>query len=129
MSEAQGATDQVFPAYAGVIRTFGTLWLMHGGIPRVCGGEPSGYSQNSGVASYSPRMRGCSAERSGERWRSEVFPAHAGVFRDSLQCKKDGFCIPRACGGVFIFYKFTKTTKNNCVPFSPYKEKKPSGCT
>ena len=91
----------VFPAYAGM---FQGVEVINGpvfdGFPRVCGDVPASLNLIAFATGFSPRMRGCSLQRSGSNQGVHVFPAYAGMFRPQ---GRRGFYhrrFPRVCGDV-----------------------------
>ena len=92
--------DQLFPAHAGVFPV--GLPDLSGGIalPRARGG----ISVSAQMAEYqrfsSPRTRGYFRAQVVPVHRTPLFPAHAGVFPNSLAWSCSSASLPRARGGI-----------------------------
>ena len=73
----------VFPAYAGMflVLVMKNIWVLR--FPRVCGDVPPLITISVKIATFSPRMRGCSAHGTGYMPKYTVFPAYAGMFRNN----------------------------------------------
>ena len=93
----------VFPAHAGVFLYFCTTSALPLSLPRSCGGVSSDSQVAQGSIGSSPLMRGCFQVIQEAESDEEVFPAHAGVFLYSGGFKREGFRLPRSCGGVSYF--------------------------
>ena len=95
-----GASQGVFPAYAGMFLSIAPLGSGCAGFPRVCGDVPNTRQKAIDLDAFSPRMRGCSAREEGRIDALDVFPAYAGMLRTlggSAWIKR---CFPRVCGDV-----------------------------
>ena len=77
------ATDiaAVFPAHAGMFRSRILKTTYKPCFPRARGDVPQIDSQIRQIGGFSPRTRGCSYFRAKNFWLTDVFPAHAGMFR------------------------------------------------
>ena len=91
---------EVVPAQAGVFRVLFLGYSGCGSRPRAGGGVPCRSPNTSTCTGSSPRRRGCSDGRNGDRPKCEVVPAQAGVFRRRSAPKSSARCRPRAGGGV-----------------------------
>ena len=78
-----GATTRVFPAYAGMFRRKPTFLCLQHGFPRIRGDVPPPRSISQSEMSFSPHTRGCSSMCHLARSTGSVFPAYAGMFRNS----------------------------------------------
>ena len=70
----------VFPAYAGMFRTFHRVGQGKLSFPRIRGDVPQHLPAKMQDMAFSPHTRGCSARISRRQVRRYVFPAYAGMF-------------------------------------------------
>ncbi len=91
---------QVFPTHVGVYRKWDGRGEKYASIPHACGGVPTEVNVPTPVATYSPRMWGCTGHTLVFIRRDLVFPTHVGVYRRSSFNIGSSQCIPHACGGV-----------------------------
>ena len=91
---------EVFPAHAGVFLLGGVTISYRMRIPRSRGGVSIIPSVDSFLSGYSPLTRGCFRIDFFKHFRSQVFPAHAGVFPLPQEAFRSSCSIPRSRGGV-----------------------------
>ena len=65
---------------------------------------------------FSPHTRGCSSGWSSPPAGASVFPAYAGMFRQSTACPTMGVCFPRIRGDV----PFSESVRETIREFSPH---------
>ena len=92
--------SRVFPAHAGMFRNRETLPLRPRRFPRARGDVPTGLRDYSTVNTFSPRTRGCSHRPNTTNSIEQVFPAHAGMFREHVHGGFNRLRFPRARGDV-----------------------------
>ena len=73
----------VFPAHAGMFRSYPTKPHGHHSFPRARGDVPPLAADHLNFHGFSPRTRGCSRAGQHSTVQKNVFPAHAGMFRVS----------------------------------------------
>ncbi len=90
--------SELFPAHAGMHRRSSSCLFSGGAVPRACGDAPR---QGDGlvlVPTCSPRMRGCTGITVDNGYRTNLFPAHAGMHRRTSARTHEDSAVPRACG-------------------------------
>ena len=90
----------VFPAHAGMFRRVGYRSQMKSSFPRARGDVPTPACGGLQNTPFSPRTRGCSRRCAPNEPPNVVFPAHAGMFRESLFRNHWRTSFPRARGDV-----------------------------
>ena len=90
----------LFPAHAGMYRCAGTGSAPGGAVPRTRGDVPYAAMIESGDDSCSPHTRGCTAGRDRLATRSNLFPAHAGMYRRIGTPRSGRPAVPRTRGDV-----------------------------
>ena len=88
----------VFPAHAGMDRRSICSAVRWSGVPRACGDGPRVALYLRSSKECSPRMRGWTVTDRPRPERRRVFPAHAGMDRDSWIVNVGIGRVPRACG-------------------------------
>ena len=71
----------VFPAHAGMDRSWASSQRSSSGVPRACGDGPATEPGSGGASECSPRMRGWTESCQRRESTPTVFPAHAGMDR------------------------------------------------
>src|SRR5690606_12342255 len=89
----------VLPARAGVVRRSPQGCSGAVGSPRASGGGPGVRACAARERGFSPRERGWSVPRGGDRRPISVLPARAGVVRKDSSYGDQGTRSPRASGG------------------------------
>ena len=95
-----GIRTTVFPAYAGMFRSFFVVCATFWSFPRIRGDVPEDPYTSSGYWGFSPHTRGCSPVPSWSYGTKKVFPAYAGMFLKPLCDHKHSRCFPRIRGDV-----------------------------
>ena len=90
----------VFPAHAGMFRAPERIHALAVRFPRARGDVPTVLRGVLGPFEFSPRTRGCSYFRAKNFWLTDVFPAHAGMFRPAQTSFSGARGFPRARGDV-----------------------------
>ena len=112
---AQSVIDGVFPARAGMFRTFHGQSMTHSRFPRASGDVPPQILSAFWAAWFSPRERGCSSAPATTDPQHAVFPARAGMFRYSCQRNFTLQRFPRASGDV----PYSSNSMSSGSSFSP----------
>ena len=92
-------SQDICPAYAGVILISKKVCFTKFYLSRVCGGDPVGDGKKAYFVTFVPRMRGWSY---GHEWQtSEIYicPAYAGVIPSDFSTESGGHNLSRVCGG------------------------------
>ena len=105
----------VFPACAGMFLSSSHVGNRTPCFPRVRGDVPLPIAVLVHSEQFSPRARGCSAERSYLPRPTPVFPACAGMFLAVCICLGDARRFPRVRGDV----PGTACSGQDCIKFSP----------
>ena len=90
----------VFPAHAGMFLIAQNGHEVSASFPRARGDVPEAWKGMGLAQKFSPRTRGCSSPHECVPGPPQVFPAHAGMFRDEDQLKELVPGFPRARGDV-----------------------------
>ena len=83
-----------------MFRVISTYQKSFARFPRVRGDVPSGIAAAVGVATFSPRARGCSGVNGKAIFPLQVFPACAGMFRSPCPHRPGTDSFPRVRGDV-----------------------------
>ena len=113
--ESQEGLRTVFPACAGMFRSWYYSRPSGLGFPRVRGDVPGGKGTYRVEVRFSPRARGCSLRAAETKVRTIVFPACAGMFRASARGRRRKASFPRVRGDVPPWFPRSPTGKS----FSP----------
>ena len=98
--ESQEGLRTVFPACAGMFRSWYYSRPSGLGFPRVRGDVPGGKGTYRVEVRFSPRARGCSDLRPTRQSCTIVFPACAGMFRLQRLARPSRLGFPRVRGDV-----------------------------
>ena len=90
----------VFPAYAGMFRSWRGAGCPCGSFPRIRGDVPMRLLPHRRAPVFSPHTRGCSEPRRVRLPDGPVFPAYAGMFLDGQKDRKTERSFPRIRGDV-----------------------------
>ena len=92
--------QHVFPAHAGMFHVVAIPRVRVPRFPRARGDVPPPSRHQDATCAFSPRTRGCSYSRSVTTSVTNVFPAHAGMFRRGVTSTNLRSSFPRARGDV-----------------------------
>ena len=90
----------VFPAHAGMFRSWRCAQCLRRGFPRTRGDVPNRGFFRHKWARFSPHTRGCSVLFDQVHFLEVVFLAHAGMFLSRISVILRPSCFPRICGDV-----------------------------
>ncbi len=91
---------KVFPTGVGVYRGISTIRRPQKSFPHGCGGVPNIVDFRTYAEAFSPRVWGCTADKtSSDAWQG-VFPTGVGVYRLCSTWCWTWLSFPHGCGGV-----------------------------
>ena len=98
LGRAQHDKVLVFPAHAGMDRAPADVWNFISGVPRARGDGPSTRRMAQRMSACSPRTRGWTDAGPQVGAANGVFPAHAGMDRNTRSWARGQARVPRARG-------------------------------